>query len=130
VQETLDLLLTSNGSNVVWSAAGGIGIVTNAAGLNGQIQFNNLGIFSGANSVYYNPANDNLGINTSNPRSDLDVVGNSRFEEVYITGNVGIGTTVASYKLDVIGDINSSTSVKIKGVDVLEEALRLSIALG
>ena len=123
-------VLTSNGSDVVWSSAGGIGIVTNAAGLNGQIQFNSLGIFSGANSVYYNPANDNLGINTSNPRSDLDVVGNSRFEEVYITGNVGIGTTTSSYKLDVVGDINSSTSVKIKGVDVLEEAVRLAIALG
>ena len=58
------------------------------------------------------------------------VVGNARFEDVYITENVGIGTTSPAYKLDVIGDINSSTSVKIKGVDVLEEALRLAIALG
>ena len=49
------------------------------------------------------------------------------------TGSVGIGTSATSipaYKLDVVGDINSSTSVKIKGVDVLEEALRLSIAFG
>jgi hypothetical protein len=49
------------------------------------------------------------------------------------TGSVGIGTTgssIPSYKLDVIGDINSSTSVKIKGVDVLEEAVRLAIAFG
>jgi len=29
-----------------------------------------------------------------------------------------------------VGDINSSTSVKIKGVDVLEEAVRLAIAFG
>ena len=49
------------------------------------------------------------------------------------TGSVGIGTSgtsIPAYKLDVVGDINSSTSVKIKGVDVLEEALRLSIAFG
>ena len=123
-------VLTSNGSDVVWSSAGGIGIVTNAAGLNGQIQFNSLGIFSGANAVYYNPANNNLGINTSTPRSDLDVVGNAQFEDVYVTGNVGIQSETPQYTLDVNGDINSSTSVKIKGVDVLEEAVRLAIALG
>jgi hypothetical protein len=49
------------------------------------------------------------------------------------TGSVGIGTSGASipqYKLDVNGDINSSTSVKIQGVDVLEESVRLAIALG
>ena len=49
------------------------------------------------------------------------------------TGSVGIGTSassIPSYKLDVMGDINSSTSVKIKGVDVLEEAVRLAIAFG
>jgi hypothetical protein len=123
-------VLTSNGADVVWSSAGGIGIVTNAAGLNGQLQFNSLGIFSGTSAVYYNPANNNLGINTSDPRSDLDVVGNARFEDVYITGNVGIQSASPQYILDVNGDINSSTSVKIKGVDVLEEALRLAIAFG
>ena len=49
------------------------------------------------------------------------------------TGSVGIGTSGASipqYKLDVNGDINSSTSVRIQGVDVLEESVRLAIALG
>ena len=49
------------------------------------------------------------------------------------TGSVGIGTSATSipaYKLDVVGDINSSTSVKIKGIDVLEEAVRLAIAFG
>lgn len=49
------------------------------------------------------------------------------------TGSVGIGTSGSSipqYKLDVNGDINSSTSVKINGVDVLDEAVQLAIALG
>ena len=49
------------------------------------------------------------------------------------TGSVGIGTfgsSIPAYKLDVVGDINTSTSVKVKGVDVLEEAVRLAIAFG
>ena len=47
-----------------------------------------------------------------------------------VNNRVGIGTSTPAYKLDVVGDINSSTSVKIKGVDVLEEAVRLAIAFG
>jgi hypothetical protein len=46
------------------------------------------------------------------------------------TGNLGIGTTNPVYKLDVAGDINSSTVVRVKGVNILDEALRLSIAFG
>jgi len=32
--------------------------------------------------------------------------------------------------LDVNGDINSSTALKVGGVNVLDEAVRLAIALG
>ena len=48
------------------------------------------------------------------------------------TNSVGIGTAEpgSGYKLDVIGDINSSTSVKVKGVDILDESVRFAIALG
>lgn len=49
------------------------------------------------------------------------------------TGSVGIGTSGSSipqYKLDVNGDINSSTALKVGGVNVLDEAVRLAIALG
>ena len=53
---------------------------------------------------------------------------------VSIASSLGIGTVTPAYPLDVVGDINSSTDVKINGVSVIdtaaEEALRLAIALG
>ena len=46
------------------------------------------------------------------------------------TGSVGIGSALPAYKLDVNGDINSSTALRVDGVNVLDEAVRLAIALG
>ena len=47
---------------------------------------------------------------------------------------VGIGKTDPSYKLDVVGAINSNTDVKINGVSVadtaLNDAVAMAIALG
>ena len=97
-------VLTSNGADIVWSSAGGIGIVTNAAGLNGQLQFNSVGIFSGTNQVYYDVASGNLGINTQAPRSDFDVVGDARFERVQITGV----TTVGQVQITTSGIVTSA----------------------
>jgi hypothetical protein len=46
------------------------------------------------------------------------------------TGSVGIGSASPAYKLDVNGDINSSTALRVDGVNVLDEAVRLAIAFG
>ena len=43
---------------------------------------------------------------------------------------LGIGSGTPAYSLDVVGDINSSTDVKINGTGVLDTALALAIALG
>ena len=43
---------------------------------------------------------------------------------------LGIGSATPAYSLDVAGDINSSTDVKINGTGVLDTALALAIALG
>ncbi len=45
-------------------------------------------------------------------------------------GKVGIGTTVPAFALDVVGDINSSTAIKVGGNNILDEAVRLAIAFG
>ena len=46
------------------------------------------------------------------------------------SGRLGIGSATPAYPLDVTGDINSSTDVKINGTGVLDTALALAIALG
>ena len=46
------------------------------------------------------------------------------------TTRLGIGSDAPAYALDVVGDINSSTDVKINGTGVLDTALALAIALG
>jgi hypothetical protein len=58
-------------------------------------------------------------------------VGISTTKLVFIpaSGRLGIGTTSPQYSLDSVGDINSSTIVRAKGIDILEEAMRLAIAL-
>ena len=47
-----------------------------------------------------------------------------------IGGNVGIGTTDLSYKLNVNGDINSSGVIRINGRNILDDAVIFAIALG
>lgn len=205
-------VLTSNGADIVWSSAGGVGIVTNAAGLSGQLQFNRVGVFSGTDQVWYDVTSGNLGINTQTPRSDFDVVGDARFERVQITGittigqvqittsgivtssnpgvttvvyygdgsnlfgvsafsvinqpvitqtvfptfanntgvssvgiattgstsfvfvpttgNVGLGSTQPSYKVDAVGDINITGAYRVDGKSVLDDALIYSIVFG
>ena len=46
------------------------------------------------------------------------------------SGRLGIGSATPAYTLDTVGDINSSTDVKINGTGVLDTALALAIALG
>ncbi len=62
-------------------------------------------------------------------------VGNANSSFVVTSDSeVGIGTTNPQYKLDVVGDINTSTDVKINGVSVIttssNDAVALAIALG
>ena len=111
------LSVTGYGSTVVidfGNISGGAGALSISTVTNPRIQ--DITFVGGAST-------SRIGISTQTDRFVYDTQ----------TGSVGIGTSGSSipgYKLDVIGDINSSTSVKIKGIDVLEEAVRLAIALG
>ena len=58
----------------------------------------------------------------------LQVVGVT--SSAYIGGNVGIGTTDLSYRLNVNGDINSSGVIRVNGRNILDDAVIFAIALG
>lgn len=47
-----------------------------------------------------------------------------------VNDRIGVGSATPAYKLDVLGDINSSSDVKINGTSVIDIATALAIALG
>ena len=71
-----------------------------AAGANGQIQFNNNGVFAGAN-LFFNPENGNLGVGVNNPEQALTVSGGSFFERdsplgALVVTNLGSGPAISA----------------------------------
>ena len=115
----------------------GTGISVTGYGSTVVIDFGNIAAGSGGAlsiSTITNPRIQNIAfVGTANTSIIGISTSTNRFVYDTQTGSVGIGTSgtsIPAYKLDVIGDINSSTSVKIKGIDVLEEAVRLAIAFG
>ena len=75
------------------------------------------------------------GISTFEGQTNIGAGGTVFFADVN-TQRVGINSTIPGYALDVVGDINSSTDVKIGGVSILsltastDDVVALAIALG
>ena len=79
---------------------------------------------------------------TSGPVQDISFVGGAttsiigiatltdRFVYEPASGEVGIGTAAPGFKLDVVGDINSSTAIRVGGDNIQDEYVRFAIALG
>ena len=79
---------------------------------------------------------------TSGPVQDISFVGGAttsiigiatvtdRFVYEPATGEVCIGTAAPGFKLDVVGDINSSTAIRVGGDNIQDEYVRFAIALG
>ena len=79
---------------------------------------------------------------TSGPVQDISFVGGAttsiigiatltdRFVYEPASGEVGIGTSAPGFKLDVVGDINSSTAIRVGGDNIQDEYVRFAIALG
>jgi hypothetical protein len=106
-----------NTSGVTTSTGGFVGNVTGNINSSGISTFTNGPILIGS------------GTSTGTASQRLQVTGSA-----YVSGNLGIGTTNPMYKMDVVGDINTTTDVKINGISVLtssiNDAVALAIALG
>lgn len=111
----------------------GSGITIAGYGSTVVVDFSQLSAAAGALSIstVTNPRYQSIAFVGS---ASTSIIGISTSTDPFVfdtqTRSVGIGTSSPAYKLDVVGDINSSTALKVGGVNILDEALRLSIAFG
>lgn len=76
IGEAAGRILTSDASgNAVWQTPGVD--VTLPAGVNGNVQFNNAGVFGADNNLFWNNSNKRLGIGTNAPAGMMEIKGNS-----------------------------------------------------
>ena len=96
-----------DGSNLTNIGSGSV----SAAGSDGQLQYNNSGLFGGASRLYYNDSTNRVGIGTSSPGYDLDVSGSARVQDRLRVGVVNTGNGVIHQSSDATINPLSSTIV-------------------
>ena len=75
---TADQVMVTNGSGTItWADQSGGGT---PGGSDGQVQYNNGGVFGGASSLVYDDVNSRVGIGTASPADPLHVVGDVTIE--------------------------------------------------
>ena len=116
---SLDELETYDGTTNGWEAVGAY--AADAAGSNGQVQFNSGGDLGASANLFWDNTNYRLGIGTSTPANALDVNGAASIgynvaapsNGLIVNGNVGIGTTSPSKNLQVEQDYNGMTGIAL-----------------
>ena len=96
-----------DGSNLTGIGSGSVA----AAGSDGQLQYNNSGLFGGTSRLYYNDSTNRVGIGTSSPGYDLDVSGSARVQDRLRVGPVNSGNGVIHQSSDATINASSSTIV-------------------
>jgi len=105
-----------NGTN--WINMGGVASNVTAAGASGAIQFNTGNALDADAALTWDTTNDRLGIGTSTPAYNLDVMGSAAISGALSLGGtvsgpttIGIGTSAASSKavLDVVSTTGEGT---------------------
>ena len=96
-----------DGSNLTGIGSGSVA----AAGSDGQLQYNNSGLFGGASRLYYNDSTNRVGIGISSPGYDLDVSGSVRVQDRLRVGPVNSGNGVIHQSSDATINASSSTIV-------------------
>ena len=96
-----------DGSNLTGIGSGSVA----AAGSDGQLQYNNSGLFGGATRLIYNDTTNKVGIGTSSPGYDLDVSGSVRVQDKLRVGPINTGNGVIHQSSDATINASSSTIV-------------------
>jgi hypothetical protein len=96
-----------DGSNLTNIGSGSV----SAAGSDGQLQYNNSGLFGGASRLYYNDSTNRVGIGTSSPGYDLDVSGSARVQDRLRVGVVNTGNGVIHQSSDATVNPSGTTIV-------------------
>jgi hypothetical protein len=96
-----------DGSNLTGIGSGSVA----AAGSDGQLQYNNSGLFGGASRLYYNDSTNRVGIGTSSPGYDLDVSGSARVQDRLRVGAVNTGNGVIHQSSDATINPSGATIV-------------------
>lgn len=80
---------------------------------------NNQSIDSG--TLFVDAVNNEVGIGTTNPTSNLHVIGTANLNGLFVdaNGNVGIGTTSPTSNLHVIGTANISSSLVVNNTNIV-----------
>ena len=102
-----NILVKNNSGGVEWTQANAV--TSGAGGDVGQVQFHGAtGLVDGADNIYFDDANNRLGIGSAIPRTLLDVVGVASFSRLEVAG---ITTT---YGLLDINDGGQANTFKVE----------------
>lgn len=114
----------TSGNNIYYTT-GNVGIGTTNIGSNANLHLGAISSIEGGQMVFQKGTGQNYAAHLDNYADTFRImVGDdttpqsTRFLVHLLSGNVGIGLAVASYKLDVAGDINITGTYRINGTPI------------